>query len=61
MEDKIIEIFEKRMFEPYPRWRELTPSDIPDIAREICALFDPIDDEEWERRQEESIASWELT
>jgi len=48
MIDKIVEIFEKRMFEPYPRWRELMPSDIPDIAQEIQLIVDKEGQQCWD-------------
>ena len=38
MIDKYIEILERPMWEPYPQWKEVTPSDIPQIAQELHAL-----------------------
>ena len=43
--EQIIEIIEESMFDCYPQWRNLTPSDLPIVAEKIASLINTAKDE----------------
>ena len=44
--EQIIEIIEESMFDCYPQWRNLTPSDLPIVAEKIASLINTAEDEQ---------------
>ena len=42
--EQIIEIIEESMFDCYPQWRNLTPSDLPIVAEKIASLINTAED-----------------
>ena len=43
--EEIVDIIEESMFDCYPQWRNLTPSDLPIVAEKIASLINPAEDE----------------
>ena len=37
--EEIVDIIEESMFDCYPQWRNLTPSDLPIVAEKIASLI----------------------
>jgi len=46
--EQIIEIIEESMFDCYPQWRNLTPSDLPIVAEKIASLINTTEDERYQ-------------
>ena len=46
--EEIIEIIEESMFDCYPQWRNLTPSDLPIVAEKIASLINTTEDERYQ-------------